>query len=186
VNAELVVKIAICAGGGLGVARALHLPYPEYAVLAAATVVDTGAREAGLLGILRMVGTVVGAGLAVLVVHVAGVEPWSVALAAGIGMTACILVHSSAAARLSVIVLGVGAIGFADRVDSWLGDRLLTTLVGVLLSVGVSAVPWPARAAARVGVPVRRLAHAAERRGLALLPETQLRRLTRAGIVSEE
>ncbi len=181
---EIVVKTAVSAGVGLAVARAIHLPLPEYTVLAAATVADVRAKEAGLLGLLRLVGSVVGASLAVLLVDVVGVHPWSVGIAAAIGMSVCVLLRSAAAARLSVIVLGVGCVGFGDEVGTWMGDRLLTTLFGVAVSVAVSAVPWPATLADRVAVPFRRGIDAATRRGI--VPHTQLLRLTRAGIVSEE
>ena len=124
---HLALKIALAAALGLAVAQALDLPYPEYAVLAAATVTDVHAGPSAVLGVLRMVGSAVGIGLALLLVEVTGVSPWSVGFASLIAIGTCVLVHSAAAARLSIIVLGVGTLGIGDGVEAWAGDRLLTT-----------------------------------------------------------
>ncbi len=179
---QLAIKMAFAAGLGLAVAQALGLPYPEYAVLAAATVTDDHAGPSAVLGTLRMVGSLVGVGLSILLVEVVGVSPWSIGVACLVGIGICVLIRSPAAARLSVIVLGVGTIGFTTGVEDWGGGRLLTTAVGVAVTVIVSAVPWPTRLIASL---------TARRRGVRWLgryPRTPSdeKRLTRAGIVSEE
>jgi uncharacterized membrane protein YgaE (UPF0421/DUF939 family) len=179
---QLAVKMALAAAVGLGVAQALGLPYPEYAVLAAATVTDDHAGSSVVLGILRMVGSLVGVVLSVLLVEVTGVSAWSIGLACLAGVGICVLVRSTAAARLSVIVLGVGTLGIVDRVEEWAGGRLPTTAAGIVVTVIVSALPWPTRLIARIAAPFRglrwpwRLA----------APFSDQKRLTRAGIVSEE
>jgi uncharacterized membrane protein YgaE (UPF0421/DUF939 family) len=181
---HLAIKMALAASLGLAVAQALALPYPEYAVLAAATVTDIRARPSAVLGVLRIVGSVVGVGLAILLVDVTGVSPWSIGVATLIAVTACVLVRSPATARLSVIVLAVGALGIGDQVEQWAGDRLLTTAVGVVVTVMVSAVPWPARLSDAVGERLRRAPWL--ERVARFAPPSEQHRLTRAGIVSEE
>ncbi len=181
---HLALKIALAAALGLAVAQALDLPYPEYAVLAAATVTDVHAGPSAVLGVLRMVGSAVGIGLALLLVEVTGVSPWSVGFASLIAIGTCVLVHSAAAARLSIIVLGVGTLGIGDGVEAWAGDRLLTTGVGVVVTVIISAVPWPSRQIDAFLSPLRRLHW--PRRIVGHVSPADQHRLTRAGIVSEE
>jgi uncharacterized membrane protein YgaE (UPF0421/DUF939 family) len=179
---HLAVKMALAAALGLAVAQAIGLPYPEYAVLAAATVTDDHARPSAVLGALRMVGSAVGVVLALLLVEVIGVTPWSIGLASLVGVGVCVLVRSAAAARLSMIVLGVGTLGIGDGVEGWAGSRLLTTFVGVVITVIVSALPWPERLTAAVAAPFRRVRWL----GLHAASSADQKRLTRAGIVSEE
>lgn len=181
---QLALKITLAAALGLAVAQALGLPYPEYAVLAAATVTDVRAGSSAVLGVLRMVGSVIGVGLSILLVEVTGVSPWSVGLASLIAIGTCVIVRSAAAARLSIIVLGVGTLGIGDGVEAWAGGRLLTTAVGVIVTVIVSAVPWPARQVDAVLAPLRRLQWPRHVAGF-VSPSDQ-HRLTRAGVVSEE
>jgi uncharacterized membrane protein YgaE (UPF0421/DUF939 family) len=181
---HLALKIALAAALGLAVAQALDLPYPEYAVLAAATVTDVHAGPSAVLGVLRMVGSAVGVGFSVLLVEVTGVSPWSVGAASLIAIGTCVLVRSAAAARLSIIVLGVGTLGIGDGVEAWAGDRLLTTGVGVVVTVIISAVPWPSRQIDAFLSPLRRLHW--PRRIVGHVSPADQHRLTRAGIVSEE
>jgi uncharacterized membrane protein YgaE (UPF0421/DUF939 family) len=181
---QLAVKMALAAALGLAVAQALDLPYPEYAVLAAATVTDIHARPSALLGVLRMVGSIVGVALSVLLVEVTGVSAWSIGLAVLVGVTVCVLARSAAAARLSVIVLGVGTLGIGERVEQWAGGRLLTTAVGVVVTVLVSALPWPTRAIDALAAPLGRVPW--PRRLVRVVSAADQHRLTRAGIVSEE
>jgi uncharacterized membrane protein YgaE (UPF0421/DUF939 family) len=180
---QLTVKMALAAGLGLAGAQALGLPYPEYAVLAAATVTDDHARPSAVLGALRMVGSLVGVVLSLVLVEVTGVSPWSIGIATLVGVAICVLVRSAAAARLSVIVLGVGTLGIGEGVESWAGGRLLTTAFGVVVTVIVSALPWPTRLIAAVAAPVREVRWWPPLRAT---PVSDQKRLTRAGIVSEE
>jgi uncharacterized membrane protein YgaE (UPF0421/DUF939 family) len=181
---QVAIKMALSAALGLAVAQALDLPYPEYAVLAAATVTDVHAGPSALLGVLRMVGTVVGVALAIVLVEVTGVSAWSIGVATLVGVTVCVLVRSAAAARLSVIVLGVGTLGIGEHVEQWAGDRLLTTAVGAGVTVIVSALPWPTRAIDAVVAPVRGIQW--PRRLFGSVSAAHQHRLTRAGIVGEE
>ncbi len=91
----------------------------------------------------RIIGTVVGELLAILVVHHWSVTP----LSAGVVMGGMVLLcgglglrHST---RLAALVFAVGITEFASEVDTWAGGRIVATLVGAAVSIVVSAVPMP-------------------------------------------
>jgi uncharacterized membrane protein YgaE (UPF0421/DUF939 family) len=140
---ELALKMGLAAGVGLFVAHLLDLRFPIYVLLAVATCIDTEAVGSWLLAGYRLVGTLVGVLLAILVVHQWSVTPLSagvvmggiVLLCAGLGLR-----HST---RLAALVFAVGITEFSSQVDRWAGGRLVATLVGAAVSIVVSAVPMP-------------------------------------------
>ncbi len=140
---ELAVKMGAAAGLGLFIAHLLDLDFPIYVLLAVATTVDIQAVGSWLLAGYRMIGTLIGVGLAILVV-----EHWSVTpLSAGVVMGSIVVVcaglglrHST---RLAALVFAVGITEFTSEIDRWAGGRLVATLVGAVVAIAVSAVPMP-------------------------------------------
>jgi uncharacterized membrane protein YgaE (UPF0421/DUF939 family) len=142
---ELAVKMGVSAGLGLFVAHLLDLAFPVYVLLAVATVADTRGARSWLLAGYRLIGTIIGIALAIFVVELWSVTPFS----AGVVMGAIVLICSGLgqrdSLRLAVIVFAVGITEFRADIDNWAEGRIIATLVGAAVTVVVSAVPLPRR-----------------------------------------
>ncbi len=66
---ELALKMGVSAGLGLWLAHLLGLDFPVYVLLAVPTVVTTEAARSWVLAGYRLIGTLIGIGLAILVVE---------------------------------------------------------------------------------------------------------------------
>ena len=140
---ELAIKMGLAAGIGLFVAHLLDLKFPVYVLLAVVTVVDTGAVGSWLLAGYRMVGSVIGVLLAVLVVQRWSVTPLSAGIVMGGIVVLCSALGARHSMRLAALVFAVGITEFSSEVDSWAGNRLVATLVGAVITIVVSVVPMP-------------------------------------------
>lgn len=140
---ELALKMGVAGGIGLFVANLLGLEFPVYVLLAVATVVDTDSGGSWLLAGYRLIGTVIGVVLAILVVEQWSVTPFSAGLVIGAIVLLCAGLGLRNSTRLAALVFAVGITEFTSGIDTWAGGRLVATLVGAALAIVVSAVPMP-------------------------------------------
>ena len=142
---ELALKMGLSAGLGLWVAHVLGLDFPVYVLLAVATVADTWVARSWRLAGYRLIGTLIGVGLAILVVEQWSVTPLSAGVVMGALVLFCTAIGQHDSLRLAVLVFAVGITEFTGDIDHWAGGRLIATLVGAGITIIVSAVPFPHR-----------------------------------------
>ncbi|MGH9279509.1 MAG: FUSC family protein [Acidimicrobiales bacterium] len=140
---ELALKMGVAAGVGLWIAHVLGLDFPVYVLLAVATCVDITGAGSWLLSGYRLIGTLIGVPLAMLVVNYWSVTPFSAGLVMGGIVMACAPFGLRHSTRLAALIFAVGVTDFASEVNHWGGGRLLATTVGAIVSIVVSAVPIP-------------------------------------------
>jgi uncharacterized membrane protein YgaE (UPF0421/DUF939 family) len=140
---ELGLKMGVAGGLGLFLAHLLGLDFPVYVLLAVATVVETDGGGSWLLAGYRLLGTLVGMALAVLVVDLWSVTPLSAGLVMGVIVVLCAGLGLRNSTRLAVLIFAVGITEFTADIGHWAEGRLLATLVGAALAIVISAVPMP-------------------------------------------
>jgi len=131
----------VAAAAAVGVATALDLGSPLYAVVSAVIVCDLDARQTRKLALPRMVGTVVGALIGCLCTLSMRSGPLAVGIGVLLPMFVCQLLRFPAAAKVAGYVSGIIIISFAADPWTHARDRLIETLVGILAAAAVSAVP---------------------------------------------
>ena len=140
---EFALKMGVAAGVGLFVAHLLDLNFPLYVLLAVATTVDTGAAGSWLLSGYRVLGSVIGVVLAVVVVEAWSVTPLSAGVVMGAIVVLCAGLGLRHSTRLAALVFAVGITEFTSEIGRWAEGRLVATLVGAAVAIAVSAVPMP-------------------------------------------
>jgi len=86
---ELALKMGVAGGIGLFVAHLIDLEFPLYVLLAVATTIDTEAVGSWLLAGYRMIGSLIGVWLAILVVELWSVTPLSAGVVMGSIVVIC-------------------------------------------------------------------------------------------------
>jgi hypothetical protein len=139
------VATALVAGGGLVVTRALEIGHGYWLVLAVVSVLGVSRDATGREAAERVVGTLAGVALGVLVV---AVLPLPVALAVAAALLVLALAWSvvhhvrlaAAAGSAAVVLLGSG--GLVGTGAGLAAQRLLLTVLGAGLAAGTVAVLW--------------------------------------------
>lgn len=138
---QLSVRAALSAALAVALSRLLGLEIPLHAVLSAVLVTDLDPRKTRAVGLPRLAGTVVGAGLGATLCSLFGPN----AVGAGVGILAAMLLtyvlRLKEAAKVAGYVCGIVVVSFSDRPWWYALHRLAETTVGVGMAVLVSFVP---------------------------------------------
>jgi len=140
-GAKLAIRASLSAGLALAAAGQAGLPHPIYAMLAAVIVTDLSPPQARLLGLRRIVATVVGAGTGALLTPVLPAGPFTVALAILVAMLLCIALRARDAVKVAGYTCGIVVLAHGEdhwRYASW---RLVETVLGIGVAWLVSLVP---------------------------------------------
>ncbi|OWK42175.1 FUSC family protein [Fimbriiglobus ruber] len=155
--------LRVCLKVGLAVGLAYLLTFGErshyslYAVLTAALIVGENFGEDLNQSLVRLAGTLLGAVIGVGFLVTLGVDVWGVVATA---VTAAFLSRQVKLEQLSRVTLAVCMVTLLlhpDRVVSYGMYRLLNTLIGAAIGLGVSILIWPVRAEAAVTQAVTKL-----------------------------
>jgi uncharacterized membrane protein YccC len=146
-RAEL--RLALTTGLSAGLAITLGLPDQQYGPLAVGAVLGGTVGASRTLGIQRMLGTLMG-GLILVVLYptLSPILPMPIGVAIGLACTRLFggSLGLQSGYKVAGFVVGVGWTAHAASITSWVPMRLLQTLVGVLLAWAAINWIWPSRA----------------------------------------
>jgi uncharacterized membrane protein YccC len=139
------IRLALAVPGALLIADALGLPRAYWVAFSVAVVLKPDYSSLFRRGLGRVIGTMIGATLAALVVG--GLHPGTLAIVALVGATAWLgysLWQASFPVAIGFITALVLCMLSTTQVDtlSTAGDRLLDTVIGGLIALGIYVV-WP-------------------------------------------
>ena len=135
------IRAALAAYLAVVVAQLLGLQYPLYAMIAAVIVTDLSALRTRRLALQRLVGTVLGAGLGVVIDQLLPTGVWAVALGVLIAMFFSYLLRLNEAAKLAGYVCGIVVLEHGDEPWTYALHRVMETIMGMAFAVLVSLVP---------------------------------------------
>jgi uncharacterized membrane protein YgaE (UPF0421/DUF939 family) len=138
---QLSVRAALSAALGVALSALLRLELPVHAVLSAVLVTDLNPRRTRALGLPRLLGTVIGAGLGATLCSLFG--PTAVGVGVGIllAMLLTYLLHLKDSAKVAGYVCGIVLLNFGEQPWWYALHRLAETTVGVGVAILMSFVP---------------------------------------------
>ncbi|HZZ94615.1 MAG TPA: FUSC family protein [Usitatibacter sp.] len=142
---QLAVRAGLAAAFSVVLARALELPFPIYAMIAAVIVTDLAPSKTRQLALQRMAGTVLGAALGAALSPLAPAA-WVIAPGVACAILACHALKMKEASKLAGYVCAIVLLDHAQHAWSYAALRLAETLLGIAVAVAVSLVPKLLRA----------------------------------------
>src|SRR5678815_1009005 len=124
---QLSVRAALAAGLALAIAQFLHLQHPIYALIAAVIVTDLSPSQTRQLGVRRLVGTVLGAGVGAVLSQLSSPTPWAIGFGILAGMLLSRFFHLQSGAKIAGYVCGVVMLDHGDPPWSYALYRLIET-----------------------------------------------------------
>lgn len=142
---------ALAVGGAVAIAFGLEVPNADWMPIAALIAMKTNLQQSTLAAVQRVVGTILGAVIAVVLLltvdnpHVLGAAVLACALLGGAMRTVNYALYTMAMAGAALIAMDI-----ADPTDlATEGRRILFTLVGVAIAIGITVLAsWLQRHAA--------------------------------------
>ena len=117
------------------------LQYPIYAFLAAVIVTDLSPSRTRQLGLLRLIATVVGAGIGAMLSMVLPAGPWSLGLGVLLAMQVSHLVKAQEGAKVAGYICGIVLLEHGAHPWSYAFFRLIETALGIAVATSISFVP---------------------------------------------
>ena len=143
------LRMALTAGLSAGLMVTLGLPDPFYAPMAVGAALGGTVGATKLQGTQRMLGTLLGGVIvAIGVATMATALPMPMAVAVSLGLTRLLggALGLRTGYKVAGLVVAMGWTVHAGQLSSWIPDRLLATLVGVLAAWWAVRWLWPSLA----------------------------------------
>ena len=138
---QVTSRAALAAGVAVGVAQALELRFPLYAMIAAVIVTDLDPAKTRRLAGPRLVGTVVGTVVGAVIAPFAEGGPLTVMVTVLTAMVICHLFGLTEAAKLAGYVCGIVVLDHGGQPWSYGALRFVETALGVGAAVIVGFIP---------------------------------------------
>jgi len=138
---QLAVRAGVGAGLSAAAAQQFDLKYPIYAFLAAVIVTDLSPSRTRQLGLLRLIATVVGAGIGAMLSMVLPAGPWSLGLGVLLAMQVSHLVKAQEGAKVAGYICGIVLLEHGAHPWSYAFFRLIETALGIAVATSISFVP---------------------------------------------
>lgn len=146
---QLALRAGVAAGVALEIAQVAKLDFPIYAAVAALIVTDLQPSQSTALGLHRIVATILGAGCGGVLSSVLPAQPWAVGAGIAVAMLMSGLVQGKDGVRVAGFTCGIILATVGDAPWHFAFDRLMETLIGVIVAWAMSHVPK----LVRIGVP---------------------------------
>lgn len=138
---QLALRAGIAAGVALAIAQLAKLDLPIYAAVAALIVTDLKPRQSTILGVHRIVATILGAGCGGALSMLLPAQPWAVGAGIAIAMLISDLVQGKDGVRVAGFTCAIIIATVGDAPWHFAFDRLVETLIGVVVAWAVSHIP---------------------------------------------
>jgi uncharacterized membrane protein YgaE (UPF0421/DUF939 family) len=138
---QLALRAGVAAGVAFAIASALKLNFPIFAAAAAIIVTDLAPSESRSLGLRRIIATVLGAVCGVVLSAVLPQQSWAIGASITIAMLATSLVQGKDGVRVAGFTCGIVIVNVGANAWHFAFDRVLETLLGIVVAWAVSHVP---------------------------------------------
>ncbi len=135
------IRAAVAACVALMLADLLHLEHPIYAFIGAVICIDLSPAQSRRLGLMRILGTVIGAICGAALVPVLPPSPLTIALGVLVAMLLCYVFRINEGAKLSGYICGLVLLYHGNEAWHYAYARLIETSLGVAVAVLISMVP---------------------------------------------
>ena len=143
---QLSVRAALSAALAVALAQWLRLDHPLYALIAAVIVTEVTPAQTRSLGMMRLLGTVLGALVGAALSQVLPSGPWSIGVSILVAMFASHMLGLAEAAKVSGYVCAIIVLEHRTEPWSYATHRLVETLLGIGVAWCVSLAPTVLRA----------------------------------------
>ena len=138
---QLSIRAAVSAGLAVAIAQFLELQYPLYALVGAVIVTDLSPLQTRQLGLQRLAGTVLGAGVGAAISHVLPPGPVTIGFSILLAMFLSYILRLRGAAKITGYVCGIVMLEHQGHQWSYALLRLIETIIGIGVALLVSFVP---------------------------------------------
>jgi uncharacterized membrane protein YgaE (UPF0421/DUF939 family) len=138
---QLALRAGLAAGVAFEIAKVSELDVPVYAAVAALIVTDLKPSQSTNLGLHRIVATILGAGCAGVLSAFLPTQPWAVGIGIAVAMLLSDLVQGKEGVRVAGFTCAIIIATVGNEPWHFAFDRLMETLIGVVVAWAVSHVP---------------------------------------------
>lgn len=138
---QLAGRSAIAAAIAVAIVQWVGTSHPIYAMIAAVIVTDLRPEQSRRFALNRLAGTVIGAGIGALATPWLGPSALAVLVAICAMMLLCHALKLDGAAKVSAYICGIVVLEHSGNAWYYAGERLVETLVGIVVALALSLVP---------------------------------------------
>jgi uncharacterized membrane protein YgaE (UPF0421/DUF939 family) len=138
---QLALRAGVSAAIALAIAQVLSLQFPLFVMIAAVIVTDLEPAQSRLIGLHRVVGTIVGTSCGALFSSVIPTNSWTIGGGICVAMLISFLLHGKEGARVAGFICGVIMLYQGEDVWSYALHRFIETTVGIAVAWSVSHIP---------------------------------------------
>lgn len=138
---QLAVRSAIAGAVAVQIVQWMDTSHPIYAMIGAVIVTDLRPEQSRTFALNRLAGTVIGAGIGALAVPWLGPSALAVLVTVGAMMLLCHALKLDGAAKVSGYICGIVVLEHSGNAWHYAGERLVETVVGIVVALAVSMVP---------------------------------------------
>jgi uncharacterized membrane protein YgaE (UPF0421/DUF939 family) len=140
-GAQLAVRASTAASISFAIAQFFALDYPIFAFVAAVIATDLTPQQSRLLGLRRIVATIVGAICGAALSLVLAPAAWTLGLSVLVAMIICHLLGARDGSRVAGYICGLIVLEHSAAPWIYAYHRFIETLLGVLVAWAISYVP---------------------------------------------
>jgi len=138
---QLALRAAVAAGLSIALAQLFNLEYPIYSFLAAVIVTDLTPSQSRLLGLRRILSTIVGAICGAALSPVLPPGPWAIGLSILVAMLVCQLLQAQEGAKVAGYICGIVVLDHSAEPWLYAYFRFTETVLGVVVAWMISYFP---------------------------------------------
>jgi uncharacterized membrane protein YgaE (UPF0421/DUF939 family) len=138
---QLALRAGIASAVAFAIAGALKLNFPIFAAVAAIIVTDLAPAQSRALGLHRIVATILGAGCGGMLSVFLPQQSWALGTGIAFAMLITSLVQGKEGVKVAGFTCGIIIVNMGANPWHFALDRLMETLVGIVVAWAVSHIP---------------------------------------------